>query len=344
MIAKYSTIILATTLTIVTAFADTVTTKDGSAINGKIILIDKDVVHLDTPFAKKIQIKQKEVEAIETDEPIVLRFKNGMTIPGIVSATEKGLSIQAGENIIDTKFKEVVASWLTNKIDPEVARNQRKWRNDLSIDLNGRTGNVDRFNFGMEFDFRIKGPIDELYFGFEYEQGEQSSVKTDDRAIGQMAYEQFLKNKLGWFIGSSLETDPLNDVYVRSSTQTGSSYRFINNDVQTLVSRTGLGYRFTEFVTTGSENESTGTLVTSLIHTLKLNESLYLQNKVDYSPSLKDPKSNFNLGHDSSLRISMDKKSNFWIRIGMRNEYESLTSASEKLDTNYYSKLVYSFK
>jgi len=326
------------------AIADTVTTTDGSILNGTITLIDKGVIHIETPYAGKLELKQADVASFKTDSTLVVRLENGIIVPGTVTPGEgNALSIKAGENTIQTKTTEIKASWTPDKIDPETERNTRKWKNDFAADINGRTGNVDRFNLGMELDFRLKGPRDELYFGFEYEQGEENGNKTEDRALGQVSYEQFGEKKIGWFIRSSLETDPINDVYLRSVSSAGASYRLINNENQTLVIRNGLGYRFTDFEISGNENESTAIFKTALIHTFQFKDWFYLENNLDYSPSLADI-NNYNLAHESSIRIPVGNGESFWIRFGMRNEYETQTNAAEPLDTNYYSQLIYSWK
>ena len=324
--------------------ADTVTTKDGSVLNGTVTLIDKGIIHIDTPFAGKLKLKQEEVVFFKTESPLVFRLKDGVTTPGTVTPKKDGsLVIKAESEAINTHIADIKASWTPDKIEPELERNRRKWKNNFAFDLNGRTGNIDRFNLGMELDFRLKGPKDELYLGFDYEQGEENGNKISDRTLGQISYEHFGNKKRGWFIRSTLEKDPINDVSLRFTNSSGSSYRLINNDNQTLVIRNGLGYRFTDFEAAGSDKESTATFETGLFHTLRCKDWFYLENAFNHSPSLTDL-SNNNLAHESSIRIPVGNGENFWIRIGMRNEYESETSAEEKLDTNYYTQFIYSWK
>ncbi len=345
MILKYLTFaLLALSFWVHVAVADTITTNDGSKLNGTITLIDRGFIHIDTVYSGKLKIEQTNVASFETESPLVVRLNDGIVVPGKVTSSKDGmLSIKAGDNTINTKLTEIKAGWMPDKTDPELERSRRKWKNDFAFDLNGRTGNVDRFNLGLELDFRLKGPKDELYFGFDYEQGEENGNKTQDRALGQISYEQFGNKKLGMFVRTTLETDPINDVYLRSSTSSGVSYRFINKDNHTLVTRNGLGYRFTEFETDNSDNESTPTFETSLMHTLRVKDWFYLENEVNYAPSLADI-DNYNLAHESSIRIPVGKEESFWIRIGMRNEYETQTTAEEKLDTNYYTQMIYSWQ
>ena len=117
----------------------------------------------------------------------------------------------------------------------------------------------------------------------------------------------------------------------------------INNEVQSLIVRGGLGYRYTEFEDDTIDNESTITIDPGLTHTYKYKDLLYLENELSYSPALDDF-GNYTVVHDSSIRLPIGNDGSFWIRMGVRNEYESQTTANEKLDTNYYSQFIYNWK
>ena len=252
------------------------------------------------------------------------------------------VEINSEGSLIKACTSEIAAIWAVGKTDPEIERNRRKWRNEFSIDLNGRQGNTDQFFFGTAIDMRLRGPIDELRIELKYEQGDQNDEKTDDRTFGRIGYERFNKDDVGWFIRSTLETDTINDIDLRSTTSSGVSYRLINSDRQILSVRGGLGYRFSDFVTEGSDNESSVTLDTGLIHSYKYNGLFYLENSLDYSPAIDDF-SNFTATHDSSIRIPISPSESFLIRMGIQNEYVSRTSAEEKLDTRYYTQFIYSW-
>lgn len=326
------------------ANADTVTTKDGSTLNGTITLIDKGEIHIDTTYAGKLTLRQDEVATFETETPVVVRLESGTTMLGPVTASSDGtLKIKSEDGVLETSTSKIAASWAATDADPEIDRNSRKWRYDFALNLSGKKGNTDKFHLGTELDVRLKGPDDELHFGFEYEQGEENDNKTDDRALGRIGYERFSPKNIGWYVHNALETDKISDIYMRSTTGGGASYRVINNDAQTLIVRGGLGYRFTDFETENRDNDSSATFETSLDHSYQYKDLCWLENKLYYSPALDDF-GNYRAIHDSSLKIPVGNGKSFWIRIGIKNEYESQTSAEEKLDTSYYTKLIYSWK
>ena len=325
-------------------YGDTVTTKDGSILNGTITLVDEGVVHLETDYAGTLKLKQETIAALETTSPLAIRLENGTTATAssIVALEDEMVEIDSEGSRIKAHTSEIAAVWAVGQTDPEIERNRRKWRNEFSVDLNGRQGNTDQSFFGTSVDMRLRGPIDELRVELKYEQGEQNDEKTDDRTFGRIGYERFNKDDVGWFARSTLETDTINDIDLRSTTSSGVSYRLINSDRQTLTVRGGLGYRFSDFVSEDSKDESSATLDTGLMHSYKYNDLFYLENSLDYSPAINDF-GNFTAIHDSSIRIPLSPNESFLIRMGLRNEYTSQTSAEEKLDTRYYTQFIYSW-
>src|SRR5580700_8921642 len=75
--------------------ADSVDTRDGSRFVGKIATIDAGVVTLDTVAAGEITIKQTEVTAISTDQPISIRLGTGTRVDGTVSTQNGVVQISA---------------------------------------------------------------------------------------------------------------------------------------------------------------------------------------------------------------------------------------------------------
>jgi putative salt-induced outer membrane protein YdiY len=344
MIHKLTCAFIAATLATLSAKADTVTTKDGSTLHGTITLIDKGEIHIDTKYAGQLTLKQDEVVTFETEAPVVVRLESGTKMTGPVIASSDGkLKIQSEDGVLETNTSKIAASWAPGAVDPEVDRNSRKWKYELAANLSGKKGNTDKFHLGTDLDVRLKGPDDELRFGLEYEQGDENDNKTDDRALGRIGYERFNQKNVGWYVHNALETDQISDIYMRSTTGGGASYRLINNDVQTLIVRSGLGYRFTDFESDDKDNDSSATFEAGLEHTYQYKDICYLENKLYYSPALDDF-GNYRAIHDSSLKIPVGNGESFWIRMGIKNEYESQTSAEEKLDTSYYTKLIWSWK
>jgi putative salt-induced outer membrane protein YdiY len=244
--------------------------------------------------------------------------------------------------VLETSPAKVAAAWTPGAEDPESIRNRREWRYEASVDLTGKSGNTEKYRLGTSFDAVLKGPNDALAFFFEYEQAEDEGNKTEDRMAGGGSYESFFSEVLGWYVRTELETDPIDNIDLRASTGAGLSYRLIKKDHQTLVARTGLGYRYTAF-DDHSEAESSATLDFGLAHSYRFGEYFKMKNDLTFVPATDDF-ANYRIVHDSGVEIPVGSGENWKLRMGIKNEYESESTAEKKLDTSYYTKMIYSWE
>src|SRR4051812_23051399 len=101
--------------------ADTVETKNGARIIGKISKIDAGTVEVDTDFAGTVKIKQSEVTTISTDAPIAIRLSSGTRMDGRVTAAPGGtVQIAGADGTLTTSVSTIAASWAAGKVDPAV--------------------------------------------------------------------------------------------------------------------------------------------------------------------------------------------------------------------------------
>jgi len=324
------------------ASADVVRTLDGAQLTGTITLIDQGVIHLDTAYAGALKIRQDQVESFESEQPRVVRLESGTVMAGPIASDARGrIRIRSEDGVLETSPTKVAAAWAPGSEDPEVARNRRDWRYEASLDLTGKSGNTDKYRLGTSLNAELKGSDDTLAFFFEYEQAEEEGNKTEDRVLGGGSYESFFSEALGWYVRTELETDRIDNVQLRSTSAGGLSYRLIKKDHQTLIARTGLGYRFTSF-TDDSDDESSATLDFGLAHNYRFNEIFKMKNQLTFVPAIDDF-GTYRVVHDSGIEIPVGSGENWKIRMGIKNEYESETTAEEKLDTSYYTKMIYSW-
>jgi len=324
------------------ASADIVHTTDGAQLIGTIQLIDKGVIHLETAYAGVLKIKQDQVESFQSDAPRVVRLASGTVMSGpIASNGGDSIRIQSKDGVLETSTTKVAAAWAPTAEDPEIVRNRREWRYEASVDLTGKKGNSDKFRLGTSFDAELKGPNDTLAFFFDYEQAEDNGDKTEDRTAGGASYESFFSEVLGWYVRTELENDPIDNIKLRSTNAAGLSYRLINKDHQTLVARSGLGYRYTAYEN-DQEDESSATIDFGLAHTYQFINHFKMKNDLTFVPSIDDF-SAYRVVHDSGFEVPVGSGDNWKVRMGIKNEYESDTTAEEKMDTTYYTKMVYSW-
>jgi len=338
-----SLIALFTTLLSLNAAADEVITTDGARLLGEITLIDKGTITLKTNYAGTLQIKQDQVASFSTDGARVVRLESGTVMAGPVESSGGGkLKIKSQDGVLETSTAKIAASWSPDAEDPQVARNRREWRYDASLDLAGRRGNVDKFRLGTNLNAKLKGPNDTLAFFFQYEEAEEAGLETENRITGGTSYESFFSKVLGWYARTELEKDEIDNIDMRSSTAAGLSFRLINKDNQSLIARSGIGYRYTSF-SNGAVNESNATIDFGLAHNYEFKDLFVMNNDLTFVPAVDDF-SNYRMVHDSGIEVPLGSSKNWKIRMGIMNEYVSETAALEKLDTTYYTRMIYSWR
>ncbi|MDE0569493.1 MAG: DUF481 domain-containing protein, partial [Verrucomicrobiales bacterium] len=224
--------------------ADVLKISDGSRLSGKIIKVEDGTVILKTTYAGTIKVKQSEVLSFETEDPVLANLKGGKTVTGSVKS--KGDKVRIGEE----NSNSLVSLTQILSLKPDPGKDPKKdWIISAGFDLLGKQGNIEEMSLGANALVARKGPKDELKFIAEYEDREKNTEKTADRIAGGASYEYFFKDSLGWYLRSELESDDITSVNLRSTTGAGASYRLLNKDKQTLVARSGLGYRFTDYQT-----------------------------------------------------------------------------------------------
>jgi len=330
--------------------ADTVTTQDGATLTGTITLIDGGTIELETAYAGTLKIDQSKVSSFSTDKPVFVRLASGSTMSGPVESTGSGtLKIKSEDGTLETDMARVTQSWNPGAEDPQLKELRmreealmRKWKYKGGVDILGKTGNTEEFNVGMRFDARLKGPQDELAFYAEYEKRETDGEIKEDRILGGTSYESFFSQHYGWYVRTEMEKDDIDHIDFRSTSGVGASFRLLNKDYQTLVLRTGFGYRYTTY-SDGTEDESSPTLDFGLKHWYQYKDVFEMDNSLTFVPSVNDF-AQYRIVHDSGIEMPVGNSEHWKWRLGIKNEFDSEPATDEKLDTTYYSRLIYSWQ
>tara|TARA_Y100000588_G_scaffold376656_1_gene454720 strand:- start:1735 stop:2745 length:1011 start_codon:yes stop_codon:yes gene_type:complete len=317
--------------------ADVLKISDGSRLYGKITKVEDGTISLKTTYAGTIKVKQSEVLSFETEDPVLANLKGGKILTGAVES--KGDKVRIGE---ENSLGLVNLSQILS-LKPDPGKEPKKdWIFSAGFDLLGKQGNTEEMSLGANALIARKGPKDELKFTAEFEDREKNSEKTADRIAGGASYEYFFKDSLGWYLRSELESDEITSVNLRSTTGAGASYRLLNRDRQTLVVRSGLGYRFIDYETM-KEDESSLTLDLGLTHNYKFNDMVSIASQLSYVPGIGSSENN-RFVHDSTLVFPIGNGERWSLKLGIKNEYETEPAVPEKLDTTYYSKMSFSWK
>jgi putative salt-induced outer membrane protein YdiY len=332
--------------------ADSVSTTDGSVIQGKILNASGGVVEIQTAFAGILKISQANIASLNTDSPVFLRYKNGNTVQGAVSTAAGGEVRVAGPGAWGTgPMDSVEAVWIDPSDSPEAkaaAAARRTWAFEASVDIVGSQGNTDSLTNAIGFTATLAGPKDKLSFYAAYTRAELEGKTSADNAKGGVDYSAYFSDRTSWYVREEIGTDKIKDIDFYSNSAAGLGYAVIKKPNHDLTFRAGLAYRYEAYADDGDpttparENLSTPALDLGLIHAFTAG-SWRIGNKLTFLPSLEDF-ANYRIQHDSFFETPL--ASTKWkIRLGVANDYISEPQpGKKKLDTTYYTRFVLSWK
>lgn len=334
-----------TTRTLITCFgllvsaallADTVDTRGGAHLIGKITKIDAGEITLETDYAGKITVKQSEVVSFSTDAPIAVRLASGTRFDGQVTAAPNGaLQIAGPDGTVTTSVGKVAASWNAGGIDPAV---DRHWTYEASVDISGKTGNGEQLGTAVEGRAVLKTIKDTLQFYTMYNRQIADGVKAADQLKIGTDYQNDFAGRASWYVRDEGGFDRVKDIDLYNIAAAGFGHDFVKNAKQTLTGRFGLSYRYEGYGNPATEDVRSLGLDLAINNEIEFDHSK-LVTRISYVPSFDDF-ANFRLSHESFFQIPLASPA--WkLRIGVSNDYNSKPGIGvEKLDTAYFTRLV----
>lgn len=318
------------------AVADTVDTRGGAHLVGKITKIDAGNVTLETDYAGKLTIAQTEVTNFTTDRPVAVRLASGARFDGQVSAGPNGsLQIAGSDGTITTTTSKVAASWTAGAVDPMF---DRHWTYEASVDIAGTTGNKEQLGTAGEVRAELKTLQDTLQFYSSYDRQVADHVKAADQLKIGMDYQDNFAGRSSWYARDEGGFDRVKDIRLYNIAAAGLGEDLIKQEKRTLTGRLGLAF----------VDENYGNPATPDVRSLGLdveinNEMVFgdskLVNRLTYNPSFDDFM-NYRIIHESFYEIPL--KNPAWkLRLGLSNDFNSKPGVGiKKLDTEYFTRLV----
>jgi hypothetical protein len=322
--------------------ADTVETKSGAKIIGKVEKIDGGSVVVSTDYAGTITIKQAEVASIVTDAPVAVRLSSGTRVDGKVSGSSGALQIAGAEGTVSTTVDKVAASWAAGGKDPAVVALERGWAYEASIDVAGKTGNKSQLGTALGLRATLAGVSDTLVFYTAYDRQVTDGAKSADQFKAGVDYQSNFKGKNSWYVRNEGGFDRIKDITFYDVAAFGLGYDVIKKPKQTLTSRVGLSFRNENYRNPATIDVNSAGMDFAVNHSLSFDHAA-LVNRVSLVPAFKDT-SNYRLTHESFLELPTANPA--WkLRFGVNNDYNSRPGKGvEKLDTGYFTRLNLNWK
>ncbi len=327
-----------------TLFADRITLSDGSVINGVVKSIAGGKAVIATDFAGEITIDQSKIARLGTAEPVNVATQSDDRLLGApVSAGEAeaaGLGTAIALPPAGIKFL-----WRDGMADPTLPPPppSRKWDGEVSLDINGKTGNTEKFNGGIGFKANLAGPSDtlKLYASATYDR--ENHVTGTRKYLGGADYERKIAGtKNTWYTKAEFEKQPTSGLRLRSEAGAGYGYYAIDRERTKLRFRGGLSGKTRKY-TDGTHDDAVGMELTAHFEQLIQEWGKWVTD-LTWQPAFDDIH-DYRVVHESSLDIPVLFKYPMSLRLGVSNEYNSRTAAdAERMETTYFAKMVFKWK
>ncbi|MBT8446314.1 MAG: DUF481 domain-containing protein, partial [Gammaproteobacteria bacterium] len=244
---------------------------------------------------------------------------------------------------MSTSTGNVAAAWKPDATPPPESGYvpPRQWDYQVGIDLSGREGNSQEMATNLSADARLVSQNDELHLYTSIEKAERNSQDTADEIIAGASYTSYFSDPWGWYVSTEVERDEFENLELRTKLAGGISYRLINRDVQRLKLMGGFGYRYQSF--DDGSTQSSPTLEFGFDHWYRFLPWLDMNNRVTFAPAINDF-ADYLATHDSGFVLPIGNTERWKLRLGVRNDYNSMPSPGRKnLDSNYYARMLLDF-
>jgi putative salt-induced outer membrane protein YdiY len=298
---------------------DTVNVSGGAVLTGRILGVQEGKLELETAYAGLLRIDLSQVERVSTEQlppadlPVAL-IERQPAAPVQGTAAPKAISA-SGE---------------------EVARN--RWILETGLNLTGSEGNTDKFDVAFTVDAMLEHDDDRLDLYGRYAYGTNRGNLTADEVILGGRYSNYLFDGFGLFFREELERDDFEGILLRSTTASGFTWRIQRERDLTVEARSGLSYRYEDYVDDGSED------FPGLDFGLDVNwrfvQWMRFRGSYTYLPSARNF-DDYILEQDSGFNLPLDVSDMWKLRFGVSSKYNSRPDEGrENLDHRYYARLI----
>lgn len=332
---------------VVTAAADQVELVEGSVVKGRIVSVESGKLRIETSFAGSIAIPLEQVRAFATTDQVNVSVAGSPVVLGHVYATDTGVQLQSDAVRVAATPGQVTALWRQGAESPgeKIAREKaekakRKWSYEATVAVTGRTGTSDKLNATVGGKATFASDHDRLIFTGTVERAQDTGVQTANREFAGVDYSWFYSPDHGWYARTSLETDKIKALDLRSTSALGITRKVLRKANEDLELRLGVSYTYENY-STATEFESPGADV-SLLNSLTL-KGAKLNTTLQYVPAFRDT-DNYRLRHETNLEVPITVS--LWkLKIGVTNEYQNIPPAGvDRFDTTYFTSLLLNWK
>ncbi len=226
-------------------------------------------------------------------------------------------------------------------LDPQLFKSWfDPWEGNVELGLSGTDGNSETFNVRLGALAKYKTELLHRTLQLTSIQKTANGVTTANTALIDGRLEWPMPNsKWNYFIHSLVEYDQFKAFDYRLSGDTGFGYEFIQNDITTLIGRTGLS---TSREFGGIENAFNPELLFGGEYAHKFGEYNKVSFKIDCYPTIDDF-SDVRINSQASWEMMLAKDWGLSLKFSLIDRYDSTPHGARPNDLDYSTLLLWSF-
>ncbi len=299
------------------------------------------VVTLDTGEVLTASFVSQGAEGLVLDHPVLGRITvSNARVAGVVGAAVPEQAPEVAE-AARTAGAEAAAKAAEEAAKPPEDPYAFKWSGNIDLAVSGSEGNTERANILFGAGAKRESKFEVLDFTALYRLAFDRGDKTENRLFGRVQQEWLLQDS-PWtvFLQGTVDYDEFQAYETRLRATGGVGYRFIDTDETKLIGRIGAGVRY-DF-DGPSEGEVIPEGFLGFDFNQKITDGIDFAAFGEYRPSFKDF-GDYTLRGGASFDFALNNDKTLTARLGVIDEYNSMSGDFENNDFYYFAGVSYKF-
>lgn len=214
------------------------------------------------------------------------------------------------------------------------------WEGNVELGMNGTDGNTETFNIraGMTAKHKTETFVRTLQFTTIQKSANGETTANTALLDGRLDWPM-PNSRLNYFIHGLAEYDQFKAFDVRLSGDTGFGYEFIQNDMTTLIGRSGLAF---SHEIGGPDTTIHPELLFGGEYKHKFNPTHSISAKIDYYPRVTEF-TDFRLNSQVSWEIALKQAWGLSLKLSVIDRYDSTPQGKRPNDVDYSTLLLWTF-
>jgi hypothetical protein len=322
--------------------ADTVATKDGTFLKGRIERIASGVLEMRVPVLGEANVQRlqlAQVESFVTDDAVMVS-SGGVVSRGAASAAGGRVASQGGAET--SPLDASLELWRDPSLRPAETAGKRQWTTQADVDVSGRNGVVMGSGFSAGFSAKGVTKANTVTAGVRLVRADAGNQTSADDLHLTASYETNPTDVVFWYVRSDSGYDNARLIDFFSVNAGGWGFRLRTDAKGKLDARLGLAHRYEVYASPGQASLSAPSADIGLIFTRELGWAAW-DTSLNFVPSFQAAE-DFYIRHETSLNV-LRSAGPLSLRVGVSNDYRSKPLPTQvKTDTSYFLRTTYVWK